>query len=155
MGERLRAHHYTLHSTASITRCAKPVRQSRNTRGSKVVCGSFLAKVSFLRRKTNSTQAPGLDTPRCVTLGVQYIPCATSARATFFLCRSAEEQAGSEQRSPSELLEAGTAQDPVNTPPAAALEASTAALEASTAVLEADPPVTSAREPREVPDITL
>ena len=29
----------------------------------------FLAKVSFLRRKTNNTQAPGLDTPRCVTLG--------------------------------------------------------------------------------------
>ena len=26
---------------------------------------SFLAKVSFLRRKTNITQAPGQDTPRC------------------------------------------------------------------------------------------
>ena len=33
---------------------------------------SFLAKVSFLRRKTNNTQAPGLDTPRCVTLGGLY-----------------------------------------------------------------------------------
>ena len=32
----------------------------------------FLAKVSFLRRKTNNTQAPGLDTPRCVTLGGLY-----------------------------------------------------------------------------------
>ena len=59
-------------------------------------------------------------------------------------------------------LEAGTVQVPVNTPSAVALEASTAALEtsiatleASTAALEADPPVTSAREPREVPDITL
>ena len=58
-------------------------------------------------------------------------------------------------------LEASTAQVPVNTQPAAALEASTAALEASsaaleasTAVLEADPPVTSARDPREMPDIT-
>ena len=29
-------------------------------------------KVSFLRRKTNNTQAPGLDTPRCVTLGGLY-----------------------------------------------------------------------------------
>ena len=32
----------------------------------------LLAKVSFLRRKTNNTQAPGLDTPRCVTLGGLY-----------------------------------------------------------------------------------
>ena len=32
----------------------------------------FLAKVSFLRRKTNITQAPGQDTPRCVTLGGLY-----------------------------------------------------------------------------------
>ena len=32
----------------------------------------FFAKVSFLRRKTNNTQAPGLDTPRCVTLGGLY-----------------------------------------------------------------------------------
>ena len=31
-----------------------------------------LAKVSFLRRKTNITQAPGQDTPRCVTLGGLY-----------------------------------------------------------------------------------
>ena len=31
-----------------------------------------LARVSFLRRKTNNTQAPGLDTPRCVTLGGLY-----------------------------------------------------------------------------------
>ena len=30
------------------------------------------AKVSFLGRKTNNTQAPGLDTPRCVTLGGLY-----------------------------------------------------------------------------------
>ena len=30
---------------------------------------TFFAKVSFLRRKTNITQAPGQDTPRCVTLG--------------------------------------------------------------------------------------
>ena len=66
-------------------------------------------------------------------------------------------------------LEAGTVQVPVNIPPAAALEASAAALEASaaaleasaaaleasTAVLEADLLITSAREPREVPDITL
>ena len=34
--------------------------------------GAFLAKVSFLRRKTNITQAPGQDTPRCVTLGGLY-----------------------------------------------------------------------------------
>ena len=33
---------------------------------------TFLARVSFLRRKTNNTQAPGLDTPRCVTLGGLY-----------------------------------------------------------------------------------
>ena len=32
----------------------------------------FFAKVSSLRRKTNNTQAPGLDTPRCVTLGGLY-----------------------------------------------------------------------------------
>ena len=32
----------------------------------------ILAKVSFLRRKTNITQAPGQDTPRCVTLGGLY-----------------------------------------------------------------------------------
>ena len=31
-----------------------------------------MAKVSFLRRKTNITQAPGQDTPRCVTLGGLY-----------------------------------------------------------------------------------
>ena len=36
---------------------------------STMFCFSFLAKVSFLRRKTNITQAPGQDTPRCVTLG--------------------------------------------------------------------------------------
>ena len=30
---------------------------------------SFLPKVSFLRRKTNNTQAPGLDTPRNGTAG--------------------------------------------------------------------------------------
>ena len=33
---------------------------------------TFFAKVSFLRRKTNITQAPGQDTPRCVTLGGLY-----------------------------------------------------------------------------------
>ena len=43
----------------------------------------FLAKVSFLRRKTNITQAPGQDTPRCVTLalgGVVDIRLKGSAR---------------------------------------------------------------------------
>ena len=43
----------------------------------------FFAKVSFLRRKTNNTQAPGLDTPRCVTLGGLY----TAAESFVWLLR--------------------------------------------------------------------
>ena len=44
-------------------------------------------QVSFVRPKTNNTQAPGLDTPRCVTLGglytADFFPLSRLAKIRF------------------------------------------------------------------------
>ena len=64
--------HVYLHLRSELLQLERVAARDMAVRGPGSGLALPLAKVSFLRRKTNNTQAPGLDTPRCVTLGGLY-----------------------------------------------------------------------------------